>query len=233
MNMIMIGPSAVDAAQHFVERWVGSFSSRAIFFHFKRILPGRTSSRKRNTKKMIDIRTFRPRMRFWESKFLQCWVGLNPLFRLFHGILGDVRPKCVRSPRHLSPALTRPYADYNFITIAIENDNYHHVDHPLWKEWGDKGGEYLRKLQGILTGHSRDVSREAADETTLQPTCKIQVCRSVCEWSHGVPTETSIQNACMLPILVFGICWQGLDIQLIKEAEHFIYMWAPSTLDSG
>ncbi len=33
---------------------------------------------------------------------------------------------------------------------------------------------------------------------TAAPSCKVQVVRSVCDWSHGVLTERSIQNACKL-----------------------------------
>ncbi|TDL24340.1 phospholipase D/nuclease [Rickenella mellea] len=40
-------------------------------------------------------------------------------------------------------------------------------------------------------------------------TCKVQAVRSVGDWSHGVLTESSIQNA---------------YIQLINEANHFIYI---------
>jgi phospholipase D1/2 len=39
--------------------------------------------------------------------------------------------------------------------------------------------------------------------------CRVQVVRSVSDWSHGVLTEHSIQNA---------------YIQLIREANHFIYI---------
>jgi phospholipase D1/2 len=37
-------------------------------------------------------------------------------------------------------------------------------------------------------------------EYTTAPhgTCRVQVVRSVCDWSHGVLTEHSIQNACKL-----------------------------------
>jgi phospholipase D1/2 len=30
--------------------------------------------------------------------------------------------------------------------------------------------------------------------------CRVQVVRSVCDWSHGVLTEHSIQNACARPV---------------------------------
>ncbi|KAI5986718.1 hypothetical protein EDC04DRAFT_2589598 [Pisolithus marmoratus] len=53
-------------------------------------------------------------------------------------------------------------------------------------------------------------------------TCRVQVVRSVCDWSHGVLTEHSIQNA---------------YIQLIREASHFIYIenqfFISSTRDEG
>ncbi|OAX38224.1 phospholipase D/nuclease [Rhizopogon vinicolor AM-OR11-026] len=39
--------------------------------------------------------------------------------------------------------------------------------------------------------------------------CRVQAVRSVCDWSHGVLTEHSVQNA---------------YIQMIKEANHFIYI---------
>jgi len=38
--------------------------------------------------------------------------------------------------------------------------------------------------------------------------CRVQAVRSVCDWSHGVLTEHSVQNA---------------YIQMIKEANHFIF----------
>ncbi|KAH7100350.1 phospholipase D/nuclease [Auriculariales sp. MPI-PUGE-AT-0066] len=53
---------------------------------------------------------------------------------------------------------------------------------------------------------------EYDNERTFEPphgTCRVQVCRSVCDWSHGVLLEHSIQNA---------------YIQLIREAVHFIYI---------
>lgn len=42
---------------------------------------------------------------------------------------------------------------------------------------------------------------EAVDPTYPQPSppgCRVQVVRSVCDWSHGVLTERSIQTACEL-----------------------------------
>ena len=40
----------------------------------------------------------------------------------------------------------------------------------------------------------------------LKGSCKVQVVRSVSDWSHGVLTEHSIQNACMSIIVNVAIC---------------------------
>ena len=43
----------------------------------------------------------------------------------------------------------------------------------------------------------------------VRGTCRVQAVRSVSDWSQGVLTEHSVQNA---------------YIQLILEAEHFVYI---------
>ena len=59
-------------------------------------------------------------------------------------------------------------------------------------------------------------------------TCRVQVVRSVSDWSHGVLKESSIQNACSsfpprtrIGALNIGV---SLDCQLIQEANHYIYI---------
>ncbi|KAG8962140.1 hypothetical protein FRC03_004555 [Tulasnella sp. 419] len=54
-----------------------------------------------------------------------------------------------------------------------------------------------------------DENRYGGSHTTRPGTCTVQVCRSVSDWSHGVLTERSIQNA---------------YLQLIREANHYIYI---------
>ncbi|KAJ7715564.1 hypothetical protein B0H14DRAFT_3633076 [Mycena olivaceomarginata] len=52
------------------------------------------------------------------------------------------------------------------------------------------------------------------------PGMRVQVVRSVSDWSHGVLTEHSIQNACKaLPPATYPP-----SLPLIEEAEHFIYI---------
>lgn len=58
-------------------------------------------------------------------------------------------------------------------------------------------------------------------------TCRVQVVRSVSDWSHGVLKENSIQNACSYFAKVSDralTVWIFLDRQLIGEAEHYIYI---------
>jgi hypothetical protein len=56
-------------------------------------------------------------------------------------------------------------------------------------------------------------------------TCRVQVVRSVCDWSHGVLTEQSIQNACKCWAYLHRVCNSlFVDCQMIQEANYFIYI---------
>ena len=55
-------------------------------------------------------------------------------------------------------------------------------------------------------------------------TCRVQAVRSVCDWSHGVLTERSIQSACTFNWASKAVGSRSADIQLIREANHFIYI---------
>lgn len=89
-------------------------------------------------------------------------------------------------------------------------------DHPDRESWEAVGRRYQEHFLGAGPEdwrHPWDV--EARKKTRPQPhyaaqepiprqpspvkaaaTCKVQVVRSVCDWSHGLLTEHSIQNAC-------------------------------------
>ncbi|KAF8603406.1 phospholipase D/nuclease [Ceratobasidium sp. AG-I] len=75
--------------------------------------------------------------------------------------------------------------------------------HPHCERWYQVGRHFKQKWQGD------DASQD--DEKWYSPygSCKVQVVRSVSDWSHGVLTENSVQMA---------YC------QLIMEANHFIYI---------
>ncbi|KAH9971268.1 phospholipase D [Russula compacta] len=79
--------------------------------------------------------------------------------------------------------------------------------HPLREHWHRIGRRFRQRFHRLY-GEREDVN----DELYSRPphgTCRVQVVRSVSDWSHGVLTEHSIQNA---------------YIQMIREANHFIYI---------
>jgi phospholipase D1/2 len=63
--------------------------------------------------------------------------------------------------------------------------------HPHLQQWAEIGHRYCQYWQGP------DTEIHNLPSGTNKPgTCKVQVVRSVTDWSHGVLTEHSIQNAC-------------------------------------
>ncbi|KAI5116806.1 hypothetical protein M0805_009483 [Coniferiporia weirii] len=81
------------------------------------------------------------------------------------------------------------------------------VRHPHREAWHAMGKHFRQRFH-LLVGE------EVEDDPELYPrpptgSCRVQAIRSVCDWSHGVLTEHSIQNA---------------YIQLILEANHYIYI---------
>ncbi|KAJ2931072.1 hypothetical protein H1R20_g6021, partial [Candolleomyces eurysporus] len=76
--------------------------------------------------------------------------------------------------------------------------------HPHLEEWKAKGRRYRQRWHGSY--HEDDPHHYPQPNNAA---CRIQVIRSVSDWSHGVLTEASIQDA---------------YIKLINEAEHFIYI---------
>jgi phospholipase D1/2 len=77
------------------------------------------------------------------------------------------------------------------------------IRHPHLCKWREIGHKYKQRWIG---------NAEDTDDHTyprIRGSCKVQVVRSVSDWSHGVLTEHSVQNA---------------YIKLIEEAERFIYI---------
>jgi len=99
--------------------------------------------------------------------------------------------------------------------------------HPHREALHDMGRRFKQHL------HIDDRTEEEPDSVyTRAPhgTCRVQVVRSVSDWSHGVLKENSIQNACssLLPRTRTRALttWAFLDCQLIREANHYIYIGA-------
>ncbi|KAF5368099.1 hypothetical protein D9758_004381 [Tetrapyrgos nigripes] len=90
--------------------------------------------------------------------------------------------------------------------------------HPQRETWSGMGRRYRQRWHRMAHGdsgphhHDDDDDYEDHEGYYKGPnpaTCRVQVVRSVSDWSHGVLTEHSIQNA---------------YIQLINEANHYIYI---------
>ncbi|KAJ6550871.1 phospholipase D [Mycena vulgaris] len=78
------------------------------------------------------------------------------------------------------------------------------VRHPQRETWHSVGHRYKQRWLGY-----EEEEEEPHYAKRATPGMRVQVVRSVSDWSHGVLTEHSIQNA---------YC------KLIDEAEHFIYI---------
>ncbi|KAG2355827.1 hypothetical protein BDR07DRAFT_1473986 [Suillus spraguei] len=78
------------------------------------------------------------------------------------------------------------------------------VRHPHREKWHEMGHRFRQRFH-------LEEDEEVDPPYTAPPhgICRVQAVRSVSDWSHGVLTEHSIQNA---------------YIQLINEANHFIYI---------
>jgi len=119
----------------------------------------------------------------------------------------------------------------------IVHRNLTHVKgHPHLDQWKAMGRQYKQKWHGLVSdqpdqrpeysgdGQSGDGNRPGVKLRS----CRAQVIRSVSDWSHGVLTEHSIQDACVCFFLILNdvrrFTWVYLDIQLIREANHYIYI---------
>ncbi|KAG2050128.1 phospholipase D/nuclease [Suillus hirtellus] len=78
------------------------------------------------------------------------------------------------------------------------------VRHPHREKWHQMGRRFRQRFH-----LEEDDKVEPPYTPPPHGVCRVQAVRSVCDWSHGVLTEHSIQNA---------------YIQLINEANHFIYI---------
>ncbi|OJA19475.1 hypothetical protein AZE42_04918 [Rhizopogon vesiculosus] len=78
------------------------------------------------------------------------------------------------------------------------------VRHPHREHWHQIGHRFKQRFH-----LEEDEIVEPPYTPPPHGSCRVQAVRSVCDWSHGVLTERSVQNA---------------YIQMIKEANHFIYI---------
>lgn len=84
-----------------------------------------------------------------------------------------------------------------------EKDRIFRQDHPHLADWKEKGRQMLHPY------HWPPSDQPRAEEPVPEGTCRVQVLRSVADWSHGTLVEDSIQQA---------------YISMIREANHCIYI---------
>ncbi|TFK38573.1 phospholipase D [Crucibulum laeve] len=108
----------------------------------------------------------------------------------------------------------RKYRDEDNVTwLALPNDDVERAPneavarHPHREHWREIGHRY--KQRWFDGDDDEDEEEREQYPKPINPMCRVQAVRSVSDWSHGVLIEHSIQDA---------------YIQLIKEAEHFIYI---------
>ncbi|KAI0708777.1 phospholipase D/nuclease [Cerioporus squamosus] len=113
--------------------------------------------------------------------------------------------------------------DTRFDWLALPHDveaapNEAVARHPHRERWHGIGKHFKDRFHL----HRSDVQDYDKEEPIARGTCRVQAVRSVSDWSHGVLTERSIQNA---------------YIDLIRESEHFIYIenqfFISNTQDDG
>jgi phospholipase D1/2 len=106
------------------------------------------------------------------------------------------------------------------------------LGHPHFEQWKQIGRQYRQRWHG--QSQSREVVEEEHEgrsrdfgQPRAKTTSRIQAVRSVSDWSHGVLTEHSIQDACEFHLAGTSLIYSdqcSTDMQLIREAEHYIYI---------
>ncbi|KAH8990383.1 hypothetical protein EDB86DRAFT_2939025 [Lactarius hatsudake] len=110
---------------------------------------------------------------------------------------------------------TRKYKDNSrFDWLALPHNvavapNEAIVRHPQREHWHQIGRHFKQRFHRPQGDRERYEPDDEHYSTAPHGSCRVQVVRSVSDWSHGVLTEHSIQNA---------------YIQLIREANHFIFI---------
>ncbi|CAG7850914.1 Phospholipase D1 Short=PLD 1; AltName: Full=Choline phosphatase 1; AltName: Full=Meiosis-specific sporulation-specific protein 14; AltName: Full=Phosphatidylcholine-hydrolyzing phospholipase D1 [Serendipita indica DSM 11827] len=83
------------------------------------------------------------------------------------------------------------------------------ASHPDFHAVARRGVHYKERFLRRMNDHDAEEDPDDHSHDFNKATCRVQVVRSISDWSHGYLTEHSIQNA---------------YIQLINEAKHFIYI---------
>jgi phospholipase D1/2 len=91
----------------------------------------------------------------------------------------------------------------------VARSGYAPLDESKYKGGYGYHRRYIKeKVKRLRDGYD-DSEPEGDDQQSETGGVRLQICRSICEWSHGKPTEHSIANA---------------YIGIISAAKHFVYI---------
>lgn len=180
--MTFEGPAVLDISQHFVERW-NEIKKRKVFDTYI-VIPwshGVCSMYSIVTKSM-----YQPYLKFTIESTSTCrnivWLALP------------------HEPEYAPNEAAARKLIFSFIDKPYES-NTTFLGHPHLDQWKAIGKQYKQCWHGISRQEEED--REEREErnrgfhhSRAKKTSRIQVIRSVSDWSHGVLTEHSIQDAC-------------------------------------
>ena len=201
--MTLYGSVVLDISQHFVERW-NEVKKRKVYYPCKA-----NSYVTFWTFASFSIEMIGEQQLFSPSSICG-WFCMKQLHLARSTPWSRFRTKWSSSP-YVTPFL-------HFIPFKGLLLGHPHLQR--WREIGHKYKQYWHGPDANLRGVNNQGQHRYG-------TCRVQVVRSVCDWSHGVLTEPSIQAACAcsedmceIELLTSFI----VDIQLIKESEHYIYI---------
>lgn len=186
--MTLVGPTVLDIVQHFVERW-NEIKKRKVchltIFFFA------------DTHNCRIVRTRQVRPLFFRRACAQ------PMTTCLPGALTGFRYPTISHSRPTRPSPVRVTAHLECCRLfngQSHNPTPSHslvLGHPHRDQWQRMGRQFHQRfhhlpgMNGLAANESEDVYARAPHGTM-----NVQVVRSVSDWSHGVLTEKSIQNAC-------------------------------------
>jgi len=96
------------------------------------------------------------------------------------------------------------------------------ASHPDFEAWKANGlwykERFLRQWRDFVSGQ---LDPEDPDDHQIDfgaATCRVQVVRSISDWSHGYLTEHSIQNACEC-LLFVGACGNRSAVHITQTSN--------------
>jgi hypothetical protein len=116
-------------------------------------------------------------------------------------------------------AVDHRYFSSHYEWLALPHDvavapNEAIVRHPHRERWQQIGRHFKQRFQRPQEGREEYDPDNRHYSSAPHGTCRVQVVRSVCDWSHGVLTEHSIQNACERKRCSLRTAWTDKVLQI-------------------